>query len=645
MVAFEGLGRSRIRLHKVIGEDVPPTLSFHVHNLDVRIAALILGNIPAHPVQGLRIASRCRLNHLAINNEIHGGTLSVPRWQHITHHEVVHGDVAPIGRHIVNDPDLNLLPLVLAHVEVLPVEVPVARPRQRIHNLAAHENLNSKLAVIGASATTNEHADVIASHLKFGRSHGAGIGVRLTSTAVRIGATVVSIDPLGANHVLATGRGGIHAANEIAGHLPPKVLETNLVTFRLKPVPQQRSRGRLIAKLAVLIRLVSATNLEGQEVRVQIERGRYEPPNPPVPAVKAVYQILAFIPRYGVLPIESALNRATSKRRALQIFDRPARSVCITFKGVVLADEVSAHAGKLTIGHNARIISGERGPIEVTHEVLAAAATSNGTRVEIHYHNPLGCPIIGLDREQIRALPNAAHGVRWPEIGHMLPRLQIGGLVEHDLVIGCLHGNHDPVATVFASIVGVPKDLRIPEVRGVPIHHGIAGVLRPRLAIVQRVREGLGLLARERGVSTRVGAGVDCDEWSLAVFPETRRVVFVDDDGARENILYRSGAILSKPLPNGDRLLLPVHEVGGGSVPPGHVAPPVAVGIVLVEEVVGAVVVHHAIGIVHPVLRGRIVVPRAVELGSHCRIGSIRIIGKSRNRGAAQHERERCSCA
>ncbi len=53
---------------------------------------------------------------------------------------------------------------------------------------------------------------------------------------------------------------------------------------------------------------------------------------------------------------------------------------------------------------------------------------------------------------------------------------------------------------------------------------------------------------------------------------------------------------------NGHLLLFPMHQVFADGVTPAHVAPFVAVGVVLVEHVVFTVVVYQPVGVVHPVL-------------------------------------------
>ena len=68
-------------------------------------------------------------------------------------------------------------------------------------------------------------------------------------------------------------------------------------------------------------------------------------------------------------------------------------------------------------------------------------------------------------------------------------------------------------------------------------------------------------------------------------------------------------------------MLLPVEEVRGRGVPPVHVAPLSPVGVVLIVEVVFALMVDEAIGVVHPT------VARSEVIG--CTVGVARLLGQA----------------
>ena len=91
--------------------------------------------------------------------------------------------------------------------------------------------------------------------------------------------------------------------------------------------------------------------------------------------------------------------------------------------------------------------------------------------------------------------------------------------------------------------------------------------------------------------------GIECEHRTLS---ETCSIVLVDHCAAGENV----APFVAE---HGYRFLLPVNEIGGGSMAPAHVAPVVALRIVLVVEMVDSVDVDHAVRIVCPVFGGSIV--------------------------------------
>ena len=68
-------------------------------------------------------------------------------------------------------------------------------------------------------------------------------------------------------------------------------------------------------------------------------------------------------------------------------------------------------------------------------------------------------------------------------------------------------------------------------------------------------------------------------------------------------------------------MLLPVEEVRGRGVPPVHVAPLSPVGVVLIVEVVLALMVDEAVGVIHPA------VARSEVVGSA--VGVARLLGQA----------------
>src|SRR5262245_48965219 len=101
----------------------------------------------------------------------------------------------------------------------------------------------------------------------------------------------------------------------------------------------------------------------------------------------------------------------------------------------------------------------------------------------------------------------------------------------------------------------------------------------------------------------------------IFVFGDRRPLLGVTfaDAGVEEHQLA-VGGLCSRPRkcmllaaalcgPERDRLVFPIDEVLAAKVAPMHVSPTVAVRVVLVEDVIVAVVVDEAVGVVHPIRR------------------------------------------
>ena len=155
----------------------------------------------------------------------------------------------------------------------------------------------------------------------------------------------------------------------------------------------------------------------------------------------------------------------------------------------------------------------------------------------------------------------------------------------------------------------MPKDLRVAEVAQAARvgDHRVVGILRPGAAAVGAVghalRLDLGLLGL---LGVRVVIGKEGDEGRVVLRAEARGVVPIDDGATGEDVSEAVGR-------QGDREVLPVHEVAADGVAPVHGPPDGFLGVVLIEEVVLPVVIHHAVGVVHPVFGGREVDLRAVH--------------------------------
>ena len=157
-------------------------------------------------------------------------------------------------------------------------------------------------------------------------------------------------------------------------------------------------------------------------------------------------------------------------------------------------------------------------------------------------------------------------------------------------MLGGVGDHHGP-----ASGGLVPEHLRVAELLGADVQDRVPVVVQvPGAALVRGVGQGLGLVAAD------VGSRPYRDHGRVARAAQAGGVLGVDDRRSGEHPVLR-GVRDRHPQ------LLPVDQVLGDGVAPGHVAPVRALGVVLVEHVVLAVVVDESVGVVHPVLLGGVV--------------------------------------
>ena len=154
----------------------------------------------------------------------------------------------------------------------------------------------------------------------------------------------------------------------------------------------------------------------------------------------------------------------------------------------------------------------------------------------------------------------------------------------------------------------VPDDFRIAIAAGDFFHHRVAMVFG-KCSAVGAIGEAL-----RRRVA---GGGVKEHEWRLAVLAEPTGIFPIHDRTAAEHWTH---VIRQQFIAQ----FLPVNEVFADRVAPMHVAPSPAIGVVLKEKMVLAIVKHAAVGVVIPAaLRGKVKLPakrftvQAVRLLEH----------------------------
>ena len=136
----------------------------------------------------------------------------------------------------------------------------------------------------------------------------------------------------------------------------------------------------------------------------------------------------------------------------------------------------------------------------------------------------------------------------------------------------------------------VPEHLRVAEVRTVVVGNDrIARVGLEGHATIVAVGQTLLLVLSSAGI-----------EGNDSILAEASCIVLVDDGRTRKDVSQLVAIECSL-------LLLPVQQVGRGSVTPAHITPVIAVRVVLIEEMPDTIDIDHAIRIVHPILCWRVV--------------------------------------
>ena len=239
-------------------------------------------------------------------------------------------------------------------------------------------------------------------------------------------------------------------------------------------------------------------------------------------------------------------------------------------------------------GNGGKVVALEGFAVVATHEILRCATAEGTARVDVEDEHVLVLALEG-QANQVRALPNAVVvAIGKAKTAVVGPVLEVVGAVELHFLAG--GQNHLPLLAL-----GVPEQLGIAEIPGVFRHnYRVAGIFGEAAAIVVTVSNTLGLAVAVGGVHGNDG-----------IAAETCHILFVHNGAAAEN-----GAQIVRS--QGNAQVLPVHQILGNGVSPVHVAPEAAVRVVLEEKMPFSVLVHHAVGVVHPAPVGREVVSRTV---------------------------------
>ena len=161
--------------------------------------------------------------------------------------------------------------------------------------------------------------------------------------------------------------------------------------------------------------------------------------------------------------------------------------------------------------------------------------------------------------------------------------------------------------------------MRVAEVGCAACDYGVALVFCERHAVVVAVGEALRLVLASRCVHSHYG-----------ILTESGSIVVVYHSRTRE---YSAPCVRL----NRRTLKLPVHEVGRRRVAPCHVLPLRSVRVVLEVEMPYAVLVEHAVWVVHPSVSRSVVVDGAILLavGEVERVGVLHVLPAGEARDAA----------
>ena len=216
-------------------------------------------------------------------------------------------------------------------------------------------------------------------------------------------------------------------------------------------------------------------------------------------------------------------------------------------------------------------------PIERTYEILGSGAAKRTAGIDITDQDPL-LQFRTLHRklDQVRAFPNARmRSLSFPEAALIRPVLQIGRRIELHLLPYGEH--HDP----FIGFL-MPEDFRVAEITLRRSKDRIPVIFLERPAVVQAIGHTLHLPVAGRGIESHDSASA-----------KTGGIILIHHTATAED---RTQGI------RGDRhrLMLPMNQVLADRMPPVHIPPHRAIRIVLIEQMILTILVHHAVRIIHP---------------------------------------------
>ena len=238
--------------------------------------------------------------------------------------------------------------------------------------------------------------------------------------------------------------------------------------------------------------------------------------------------------------------------------------------------------------------------IKSTYKILGSATAERPSGVNVTNQYPL-LQFSTLDGQfnQIRTFPYAAMStLAFTKTTFIRPVFQISRRI--DLHFLSHSKNHNPF---IGSIV--PKYFRIAEVTLGGGQDRITCILLECPTIIQTISHALHLTIAGRSIES-----YDCTGTKAC------RIIFINHTWTTE---YGSQCIRC----NGYRLMFPTYKVCTSGMSPMHISPHWTIRIVLIEQMVNTIFIHHAIRIIHPAILGSKVIKRT-EVLTVCRIKLIR---------------------
>ena len=229
--------------------------------------------------------------------------------------------------------------------------------------------------------------------------------------------------------------------------------------------------------------------------------------------------------------------------------------------------------------------------VEITNEILGSRTAEWSTWVDVADKHPLLLvSATNLHLHQVWALPDSTMiSVCLTKRAFEFPILQVIRSIDFHVLTSSQ--NHIPLLDVF-----IPEHVRITEVRHIAGDNRVALIFGKSLAIVGTVNHTLSLAFTSRSIK--------CDDSTLA---EAGSILLINHSRSTEDCTQSICL-------NRITLELPVHQVGGSRMSPGHILPLRSVWIVLEIEIPYTIFIEHTVRVVHPTVGRSMMIDWAILL-------------------------------